>query len=104
MLFTPTYHVFDLYQGHQGATLLPARVTAPDYALKSVRVPSLSASASSVNGVITVSVVNLDPRRAANLQIHCHRRHSKACTRVAALFLSWRPRNRWWSWNCGRRR
>ena len=85
MLFTPTYHVFDLYQGHQGATLLPARVTAPDYALKSVRVPSLSASASSVNGVITVSVVNLDPRRAANLQIdvrggRCDEAHGRVIT------------------------
>jgi len=69
MLLTPTYHVFDLYQGHQGATLLPARVTAPDYALKAVKIPSLSASASRANGVISVSVVNLDPRRAANLQI-----------------------------------
>ena len=31
MLLTPTYHVFDLYQGHQGATLLPTQVEAPDY-------------------------------------------------------------------------
>ena len=70
LLLTPTYHVFDLYQGHQGATLLPTHVTAPDYTHESVKVPSLSVSASrSPQGRITLSVVNLDPARAANIGI-----------------------------------
>ena len=37
LLLTPTYHVFDLYQGHQGATLLPVEVAGPDYTLQGVR-------------------------------------------------------------------
>jgi alpha-L-arabinofuranosidase len=70
MLLTPTYHVFDLYQGHQGATLLPTRVSAPDYSLEDVKVPSLSASASrTAQGKITLSLVNLDPARAARIEI-----------------------------------
>jgi len=70
MLLTPTYHVFDLYQAHQGATLLPTRVAAPEYELEAVKIPSLSASASrSAEGAITLSVVNLDPARAARLEI-----------------------------------
>jgi alpha-N-arabinofuranosidase len=70
MLLTPTYHVFDLYQAHQGATLLPTRVTAPDYSLGDVRVPALSASASrSAQGKITLTLVNLDPGRAARIQV-----------------------------------
>ncbi len=70
MLLTPTYHVFDLYQGHQGATLLPTRVAAPDYEFQGVKVPSLSASASrAADGKITLSVVNLDPRDAARVAI-----------------------------------
>ena len=69
MLLTPTYHVFDLYQGHQGATLLPTQVVAPEYSSSGVKVPSLSASASrTINGEVTLSVVNLDPVRAANVQ------------------------------------
>ncbi len=70
MLLTPTYHVFDLYQGHQGATLLPTTVDAPDYSSAGVKVPSLSVSASrAANGETTLSLVNLDPARAAKIQI-----------------------------------
>jgi alpha-N-arabinofuranosidase len=70
MLLTPTYHVFDLYQAHQGATLLPTQVSAPDYVLDAVTVPSLSVSASrGANGEITLTLVNLDPGRAARVAI-----------------------------------
>jgi alpha-N-arabinofuranosidase len=70
MLLTPTYHVFDLYQGHQGATLLPTLVEAPDYTSSGVKVPSLSVSASrGVDGEVTLSVVNLDPAHAAKIRI-----------------------------------
>jgi alpha-N-arabinofuranosidase len=93
MLLTPTYHVFDLYQAHQGATLLPARVTAPDYTTKTVKIPSVSASASRVNGVISVSLVNLDPRRGANLRIDVQGgRYSEAHGRViSAQSMDARP-------------
>ncbi len=70
MLLTPTYHVFDMYQGHQGATLLPTDVAAPDYTLNDVKIPPLSASASrAANGGVTLSLVNLDPRRSAKVEI-----------------------------------
>jgi alpha-L-arabinofuranosidase len=70
MLLTPTYHVFDLYQDHQGATLLPTKVDAPAYSSSGVEVPSLSVSASrSANGETTLSLVNLDPRRSAKVSI-----------------------------------
>jgi alpha-N-arabinofuranosidase len=70
MLLTPTYHVFELYQRHQGATSLPTHVTAPDYSSSGVNVPSISASASrgSDDGV-TLSLVNLDPNRSAKVEI-----------------------------------
>ena len=70
MLLTPTYHVFDLYKDHQGATLLPTRVTARDYELQGGKVPALSASASRTpDGKITLSIVNIDPRDAARIDI-----------------------------------
>ena len=73
MIVTPTYHVFDLYQGHQGAKLLPTQVSAPDYLSGDVRVPAISVSSSRADsGVITVSVVNLNPKRAARIELDIH--------------------------------
>jgi alpha-N-arabinofuranosidase len=94
LLLTPTYHVFDLYQDHQGATLLPTEVAAPDYALQGVRVPSLSVSASrAANGALTVSVVNLDPLRASNIEIATVGREIRAATGrvITAASMDARP-------------
>ena len=81
MLLTPTYHVFDLYQDHQGATLLPTAVTAPDYSREGVRVRSISVSASrAANGDTTVSLVNLDPGNAAKIEIDIAGRQIRQAT------------------------
>ncbi|MGA8203095.1 MAG: alpha-L-arabinofuranosidase C-terminal domain-containing protein, partial [Woeseiaceae bacterium] len=70
MLLTPTYHVFDLYQVHRGARHLPAEVTAPHYVEADADLPALSASASrNADGVVHLSLVNLDPRQSAKLVI-----------------------------------
>ena len=81
ILLTPTYHVFDLYQGHQDATLLPTRVSAPDYALDGVTVPSLSVSASrNTKGEITLSLVNIDPTRAVRVEVDVSGRELRSAT------------------------
>lgn len=68
MVLTPTYHVFDLYQVHQGATLLPTAVQGGNYVSGNVTLPAVSASASrNGNGVTHLSLVNLDPQRDANV-------------------------------------
>ncbi len=68
MLLTPTYHIFRMYKAHQGATLIPLDLTAPEYALDNASVPSLSASASrNSNGILHLSIVNLNPNRAAEI-------------------------------------
>jgi len=68
MVVTPTYHVFRMYKVHQGATLIPVELTAPEYKLDQTSVPSLTASASrNSEGKIYVSIVNLDPNRASEV-------------------------------------
>jgi alpha-N-arabinofuranosidase len=68
MLLTPTYHVFDMYKVHQGATLLPLELKTSQYKLGEATVPMLHASASrDGSGRIHVSIVNLDPNRVANV-------------------------------------
>jgi alpha-N-arabinofuranosidase len=81
ILLTPTYHVFDLYQGHQEATLLPTDVASPDYSRNGVKIPPLSVSASrAANGGMTLSMVNLDPRRAAKIEIAVNGREVRTVT------------------------
>ena len=63
MLLTPTYYVFDLYQYHQDATLLPLNFYSPDYKIGSDSIPAINASASKdSNGVVHITLVNIDPK------------------------------------------
>jgi alpha-N-arabinofuranosidase len=68
MVLTPTYHVFRMYRVHQGATMIPVDLSAPEYKLGDAGLPSLSASASrDAEGRLHLSLVNLDPHRAAEI-------------------------------------
>jgi alpha-N-arabinofuranosidase len=68
MLLTPTYHVFRMYRVHQDATLIPVELSAPEYKLGQSSVPSLNVSASrDKEGRLHLSIVNLDPRRPAEI-------------------------------------
>jgi alpha-N-arabinofuranosidase len=68
MLLTPTYHVFEMYKVHQGATLIPTELTAPEYKFGQASIPSLHASASrDAAGKLHLSIVNLDPNHAAQV-------------------------------------
>ena len=70
MLLTPTYHVFEMYKVHQGATHVPVELAAPEYRLGQAAVPALHASASrDAAGRLHLSLVNLDPNRAAEVTL-----------------------------------
>lgn len=69
MLLTPTYHVFDLYKVHQDARLLPIKLQTPDYSFGQDKIPAVNASASvDKDGVIHITLVNLDPAKPVTLQ------------------------------------
>jgi len=71
MVLTPTYHVFNLYKVHHEAMLLPSDMTCGDYMLDGEKkLPVLNASASKdKNGLIHVSIVNIDPKNDVDLTI-----------------------------------
>jgi len=70
MLLTPTYHVFRMYRVHQGATMIPVELNAPEYKLNEASAPSLHASASRDSaGRLHLSVVNLDPNRSSDITV-----------------------------------
>jgi alpha-N-arabinofuranosidase len=73
MITTPTYHVFDMYQAHQGALLLPCSLESDPYTLNNQQIPQVSASASSTNdGKVLLTLCNTDPHKGAEL--HCELR------------------------------
>lgn len=68
MILTPTYHVFDMYQVHQGATLLPVKLMSPDYKYEDKEIPAVNASASiDSTGKIHISLVNLNPSKVVTV-------------------------------------
>ena len=70
MVLTPTYHVYEMYKVHQDATLLPVDLDCGSYEYNGKKLPALSASASKdKDGVIHVSLVNIDPRQNIDLSI-----------------------------------
>lgn len=70
MVLTPTYHVFDLYQHHQDATLLGSFVETEEIGMGEDTIPNLSASASQdKNGVIHVTLANLSAENACPIEL-----------------------------------
>ncbi len=68
MILTPTYHVFEMFKPHQGATSLPLTLTTPDYVVGDAKVPAVSASASrNAAGKIHVSLSNANPNTAITI-------------------------------------
>ncbi len=66
MIVTPTYHVFEMYKIHQGATHLPADLTCRAYKRGGEELPSLVASASrAASGLIHITICNLDAQKPA---------------------------------------
>lgn len=73
LLLTPTYHVFDLYKAHQGATLLATsfdQVAAYPNQDGSEQLPQVSISASEDSaGRLNITLCNLDNVAAADIVI-----------------------------------
>jgi alpha-N-arabinofuranosidase len=70
MVVTPTYHVFDMFKVHQGATLVPVDVQAPDYVEGAIRLPGLSVSGSKDGtGTLHLTIVNLDPTQQRSVTV-----------------------------------
>lgn len=70
MLLTPTYHVMEMYNVHQDATLIPIELKSKDYVVGTEKLPAVSASASrNQKGVTHISLVNIDAKKAHHINI-----------------------------------
>jgi alpha-N-arabinofuranosidase len=70
MILTPTYHVMEMYNVHQDATLIPVTVRSEDYVLGTEKLPAVSVSASRDKGGQThVSLVNIDAGKVRTVTV-----------------------------------
>ena len=68
VVLTPTYYVFEMYQVHHDATLLPIELTTEQYRYSDQSIPLISASASlDQNKCIHISLTNRDPNNSVQL-------------------------------------
>ncbi|HEY0074368.1 MAG TPA: alpha-N-arabinofuranosidase [Abditibacteriaceae bacterium] len=68
MTLTPTYHVFEMFKGHQDATSLPMHLSSEDYTKGDQVIPAVSASASIKDGKITLSLAHTNPSQEASIE------------------------------------
>ena len=81
VVLTPTYHVFDLYQAHQGGREVDCFLQTDSTGTEQWSLDQLTASASEKNGKYTVTVANLDAEKPSELRL-TGIRAEKACARV----------------------
>jgi alpha-N-arabinofuranosidase len=70
MLLTPTYHVMEMFNVHQDATMLPVTITSNEYVFNNQKLKAISASASKdANGVMHISLVNIDAKKEQEITL-----------------------------------
>ncbi len=69
MTLTPTYHVFEMFKGHQDATYLPIHLTSDDYKVGDNAIPAISASASQKDGKILLSLAHTNPTSETTIEV-----------------------------------
>lgn len=70
LILTPTYHVMEMYNVHQDATMLPVKVETEDYVFENGKLPAISASASKdKNGITHISLTNVDASKSKEVTI-----------------------------------
>lgn len=70
MVLTPTYHVFNMYKVHMGATNIPLEIQSDSLSSPKRRFASVNASASKdAAGKIHITLANIDPDKEQKIEI-----------------------------------
>jgi len=67
MVKTPTYYVFKMFNVHHDAQLVPLDVACENYSYKGESLPAVNASASLKDGVLSITLCNLNPNKAVSV-------------------------------------
>lgn len=82
MVRTPTYYIFQLYNVHQDALLIPAQLKTESYEYMGESIPAITASASEKNGVISISITNANPNKDIELKCEVGRSIKSAAGKI----------------------
>jgi len=70
MVLTPTYHVFNMYKVHMGATYLPLEVQSDSLSSNGKKFAVVNASASkAANGSVHITLANIDPDKGQKIEV-----------------------------------
>ena len=69
IVLTPTYYIFKMYNIHQDAKMLPIEISCEKYTYGSNSIDAINASASEKDGVVSITICNLDPLNSKNIKI-----------------------------------
>jgi len=84
---TPTYHVFDMYQGHKGGKHIATTSNCPVFEREGFApMESLSVSASEKDGKVTVTLANLSLTQAQEVTLSCVGGALGSNARIATLW------------------
>lgn len=85
MVLTPTYYVFKMYNVHQNATTLPVEINCGQYVSGSQSIDALNVSASIKDGVLSITICNLDPVNSQNINFDIQ---GLNCTQVSGKIVT----------------
>jgi len=77
MVLTPTYHVFDLYKGHQEAECADIIIQTSNVGTKEHQIPMISATASVKNHAMTITLTNTSADEKADIEINLEGHQAK---------------------------
>ncbi len=70
MVKTPTYYAFKMYNVHQDATLIPTSLISEKYEYDGEELPAITSSASVKDGVTNITLTNVNPNNAVNIDCY----------------------------------
>ena len=82
MVKTPTYHVFQMYNVHQDAALIPIKIQSERYEYNGESIPAVTASASEKDGVINLTLTNSNPNKTVEINSNLEKDFSTVTGRI----------------------
>lgn len=83
LVLTPTYHVMEMYKGHQEGRLVPNSINTSSLEHNGKKIPKVSISSSkNEKGNLIISLTNVDPTQAEEITIQLDQSYKEYSSRI----------------------